>query len=121
MSHHAKIWIKIKSKSNNYQNKKSGYCWFFLTDKLQNNVYRKRLLALAIESKTGFDQLIIDDQQKKILEQFDAGRFYKSDFYVPLIQYISNNDYDNTKKYLQNSNTLNSFWCFTKHYLHLLT
>jgi len=87
---------------------------FFSKNEKQENIFNQQLLSIMIESKAGFDQSIIDENQSNVLEQLNAKMFYETKYFSNLIRFISGNNYNNTNAFLQNSKELNSFYTFHK-------
>lgn len=74
--------------------------------------YSNDLLSIVVESKSGFDQSILDEKQNKILSQFDAHKYYSTDFYSSIIRFISLNNMTHTKNYLQKSRAITEFYTY---------
>jgi len=74
--------------------------------------YSNILLSLVVESKAGFDQSVLDEKQNKILEQFDAKKYYETKFYSNIVKFISTNNYDVTSAFLQKSKNINEFYTY---------
>ena len=62
---------------------------FFHKKEVQPGGYSDSLLNLIIDSKSGFDQAIINGSQNKILEQFNAHAFYSTKFHSYMMKFVS--------------------------------
>jgi hypothetical protein len=84
---------------------------FFNGNQKENSI-SSSLLLILVESKSGFDQLILDEKQEKILKQFNAHKYYETSFFSAIIRFVSNNNYDTKIKFLQQSKALNDFFTY---------
>ena len=86
---------------------------FFKNDKVEEgSVHSSKLLSILIESKAGFDQSVLDERQNKILEQFDAKKFYATKFFSIILRFVSTNNYKRTNQFIQQSKQLTDFYTF---------
>jgi|GEM_PF-5747317 len=85
---------------------------FFTNEDKKSSGFGHNLLTLLIESKSGFDQSVLDDKQSKILEQFNANKYYATNFYSNILKFASNSNYDRTNTYLQQSKNIASFYSY---------
>lgn len=85
---------------------------FFNNQKPLPTGYSNSLLSVLIQSKSGFDQSILDERQNNILEQFNAKKYYETIFYSTIIKFVSNNNQTTTISYLQKSNEISNFFTY---------
>ena len=85
---------------------------FFSKDTKQPGGHSNNLLSLIVDSKSGFDQSVLDDKQCKILEQFNAKKYYETKFYSNIIKFISTNNFDTQSSYLQKSKHITEFYTY---------
>lgn len=78
----------------------------------KGSAYSSELLNILIESKAGFDQSVLDERQNKILEQFDAKKFYETNFFSVIMRFVSTNNYERTNLFIQQSKQLTDFYTF---------
>jgi len=86
--------------------------FFKNTNVEKGSSHSSKLLSILIESKAGFDQSILDERQNKILEQFDAKKFYDTKFFSVILRFVSNNNYERTNQFIQQSKQLSDFYTF---------
>lgn len=73
--------------------------FFNNTNLKKGDEYSKTLSHILIESKSGFEEAIKDEKQKKILQQFEAEKYYVLPFYSEALKIAFTNNYDLTKSY----------------------
>lgn len=78
----------------------------------KGSAYSSELLNILIESKAGFDQSVLDERQNKILKQFDAKKFYETNFFSVIMRFVSTNNYERTNLFIQQSKQLTDFYTF---------
>jgi hypothetical protein len=86
--------------------------FFQTSSQLKGSEYSSRLINTLVESKAGFDQSILDEKQNKILEQFEAHKYFDTKFFSIIMRFVSVNNYELTKQFLQNSKQLTDFYTF---------
>jgi hypothetical protein len=107
-----KIVLRQNLKNLIYRTKSEDIINFFENANRKDSGYSTELLSLIVESKSGFDQSILDEKQEKILSQFDAHKYYSTNFHSKLILFISGNNSVLTKDYLQKSKEMNQFYTY---------
>lgn len=107
-----KIVLRQTLKKLIYTTKTEDIIKFFENVNKKNIGYSTELLSLIVESKSGFDQSILDKKQDKILSQFDAHKYYSTNFHSKLISFISRNNFLVTKDYLQKSKDMTQFYTY---------
>lgn len=85
---------------------------FFNKIETLTNGYSNEFLAILIQSKSGYDQSIIDEKQNNILEKFNAEIYYETNYYSKILKYVSNNSFTSTSHYLQKSKEISSFFTY---------
>lgn len=77
------------------------------------SIDKLKLLNLAIESKIGYDLLILDEENRKFIEEIDEATIYTVAEYGQLMIYISNMG-DPTGRFNPDSGILDKFQSFHK-------
>lgn len=86
-----------------------------VVEKLNNNSQntdRQPLINLLIDSKSGFDRESTFPEKQKIFKEFGADKYYKSDFFGVMLNYISSNNLKSYNQYLRNSKNVADFFSF---------